>query len=108
VCDRWLDSFENFYADMGDAPDKHTLERLDNDGPYSPENCEWRTKSQQLRNTRENRMVTIFGVTMTAIEAAEKYGMDYQRFLGRMRIGWSAEKAATTPVRTYVLRARFE
>jgi len=53
VCDRWLNSFPNFLEDMGDRPDGHSLSRLDNDGPYSKDNCEWQTYSDQNRNRRK-------------------------------------------------------
>lgn len=58
VCDRWLNSFENFLADMGPRPSpKHSIERNDGDGDYTPENCYWATWRQQGRNKSNNHWI---------------------------------------------------
>jgi len=52
VCNRWINSFENFYEDMGDRPDNLSLERINNDEGYFPENCKWATRKEQRANQR--------------------------------------------------------
>lgn len=54
VCDRWIHSFENFYADMGDRPDKMTIDRINPFKGYSPDNCRWATALTQAQNTQLN------------------------------------------------------
>lgn len=72
ICDRWLSSFNAFVEDMGPRPSpRHSIDRIDNDGPYSPENCRWATPKDQARNRRDNRLLTKDGVTRTVIEWAE-------------------------------------
>jgi len=56
VCDRWLESFDNFFADMGLAPSpKHSIDRINNDGNYEPSNCKWSTQSEQTRNKTHHK-----------------------------------------------------
>lgn len=98
VCERWRHSFENFYADMGEQPTtKHTLERLDTNGNYEPENCEWATYTKQARNKRSNRMVDLHGDRRCLAEWIELLGLDPVLVKTRIGRGWSAERALTTP-----------
>ena len=78
VCDSWRESFENFLADMGDAPSGHSIERDENNGNYEPNNCRWATRIEQMNNIRSNvLLVTIEGV-MTIAEFSRRYGLKYE------------------------------
>lgn len=74
VCERWLDSFENFFDDMGVCPDKLSIERIDNDGDYEPGNCKWATQKEQCRNTRRNHMIEFDGQLLCLTEWSERFG----------------------------------
>src|SRR5688572_22577053 len=68
MCDRWLNSFQNFLDDMGYAPEnsqRYSVERKDNDGPYEPGNCHWATPDEQANNRRTSRLITYKGETKT-------------------------------------------
>lgn len=98
VCQRWLDSFDNFQADMGDCPPSHTLDRKDNGGDYCPENCRWATHSEQSRNRSSALFVEFRGNRRLLIELCEEHHVSYNLVFGRIRkLGWSVEKALTTP-----------
>lgn len=74
VCDRWRESFENFFADMGARPSsEHQIDRVNNDGPYEPDNCRWATRKQNMRNRRNT--VRYGGLTLR--EIAEQTGENY-------------------------------
>lgn len=101
VCQRWRESFENFYADMGERPKGLTIERVDTNGNYEPSNCRWATRKEQLRNRRNNVMLTIDGETKCIAEWAEQFGMAQHVLYGRIKIGWSVTDAITRPVRSW-------
>ena len=75
VCDRWR-SFSNFLADMGPRPSGFQIDRINNDGPYSPENCRWVTRSEQKHNTRRSFRWRVNGtVYSSSIEASKRLGV---------------------------------
>ncbi|HEY9737554.1 MAG TPA: hypothetical protein V6D06_14770 [Trichocoleus sp.] len=100
VCDRWRESFENFYADMGPRPsEQHSIDRINNDGNYEPGNCRWATDKQQSRNTRRNRLLTYNGETLFLDEWAERLSISKHTLQTRLWRGWSVEEAFETPIR---------
>lgn len=74
VCERWLNSFENFFADMGERPSKsHSLDRVDTNGNYEPGNCRWATPHEQTRNQRTNRWIEYNGEKLILSDWAIKF-----------------------------------
>lgn len=101
--EEWVRSFAAFQRDVGAPPTpKHTLDRIDNDGPYAPGNVRWATRSEQNRNRRDSLNVEYQGKTQHVKKWAEGLGMDYATLQQRLRrYGWSVERAFTTPVVTH-------
>lgn len=100
VCKRWLDSFSNFLEDMGERPtNQHSLDRIDNNGSYTPENCRWATAKEQANNTRNNRYISFDGETKTLSQWADSQNIQKQTISSRIKNGWSLEKALTTPAK---------
>lgn len=98
VCDKWRQSAQAFIDDMGPRPMGGTVERIDNDGPYSPENCRWGTRAEQVRNRRNNITVEIDGKTLNLKDACELRGLPYTPIWKRIRRGWSIEDAFHVPL----------
>lgn len=99
VCDEWQD-FAQFYADMGQCPDGHTLERIDNNGPYSKANCRWATGVEQHNNKRTNRFVTAFGKTQTIAQWSAEFGVPWTTIRMRIeKLGWTNEQSVSEPKR---------
>lgn len=94
VCQRWLDSFENFLDDMGERPNgKFSLNRLNNEGNYCKENCAWSSDIEQHNNTRCNRYITRDGVTKTIAEWCRELGLNRSTVYARLYWGVPEELA---------------
>lgn len=99
VCERWRD-FRNFRDDMMMKPKGMTLERRDNNGPYSPENCVWASRKTQARNRKSNHQITFGNKTMCLVEWSEESGIPYSCLVSRLNnLHWSVQRALTVPVR---------
>jgi hypothetical protein len=100
VCARWVDSFDSFLEDMLPTWEPGlSLDRIDVNGPYSPENCRWATLKQQGNNTRFNVHLDTPDGVMTVSQAAEHYGLKTITLHARVfRYKWDVAKACTTPV----------
>lgn len=94
VCDRWI-CFRLFIEDMGERPKNMTLNRIDNDGDYCPENCEWATHKEQAQNRGNNKNLTFQGKTMCITQWARELGVTRESIRNRLLRGWSVEDALT-------------
>ncbi|HYF38776.1 MAG TPA: hypothetical protein VD930_03725 [Gemmatimonadales bacterium] len=99
VCPEWDHSFEQFIADMGERPSlEHTLHRVDNDGPYSPDNCVWATPLDQSLARRDNRLLTFQGETLPISVWAKRFNISAVALTYRIDAGWETEDALTRPL----------
>ncbi|MDR2219743.1 MAG: hypothetical protein LBE24_04090 [Methylobacillus sp.] len=104
VCDRWM-IYENFVADMGNAPDGFTLGRIDGSKGYCPENCRWETWVQQANNVSRNRIIHFDGQSHTVTEWARIIGIKPNTLEYRIVRGITPERAlkpsmGATPAQT--------
>jgi hypothetical protein len=101
VCARWLESFQNFYADMGPRPfAKHSIDRVNNNGNYEPGNCQWRSRRAQNNNRRTNIVIEFNGESHTQTEWSRITGVHERYICYRLNAGWSTEQALSlNPVR---------
>ena len=96
VCDRWLDSFDNFYKDMGDCPKGTSIDRIDNDGNYCPENCRWATWNEQVNNRSTNINIKFKGKVQSVAMWAKELGIFRQTILKRLHGGYPTKLALST------------
>lgn len=104
VCPDWHD-FAHFRDDMGECPSRRmTLDRIENSKGYMPGNCRWATKSEQNRNRSHCIELTQNGVTKILAGWAADIGLTPNALSMRLRLGWSVERALTTPKKTKTYR----
>jgi hypothetical protein len=88
VCQEWRENFLQFLKDMGSRPSaKHTIERKENNGPYSPDNCVWATAKQQAQNRRPSHFITHNGERLTVAQWSDKTGINYGTLMARIKCG---------------------
>lgn len=99
VCDEWKHNFVNFYnwAMSNGYNDSLTLDRIDNNKNYCPENCKWSTLEQQNNNRTTSKFITYNGKTQTQIQWCREYNINVVTFSDRIKRGWSIEEALTLP-----------
>lgn len=100
VCESWMTDVSAFVRDMGAKPSEdHELDRIDNDGSYSPENCRWVLRSENNRNKSNNRFVEWQGQRKTLVEWSEITGLSYWTLRSRIDNGWPVDRAMTERVK---------
>lgn len=99
MCDEWKNDFMAFYRDMAPRPECATIDRIHNDGNYSPENCRWATPKQQGNNHRGNHLLTFNGETHNVTEWAKIRGLTRKAIYLRIHFGWSIERTLNQPLR---------
>jgi len=111
MCDRWLGDkgFSNFLIDMGSRPSKnHTIERMDNNKIYSPDNCFWDTRYNQNRNKRSNHWLTVNGRKRLLVDWGNDIGVKGYTIYRRIKRGWPLELAVSLPSENKPLHERIK
>lgn len=113
MCHRWKDGeggktgFQCFMEDMGPRPsEKHSIDRINNDGNYEPSNCVWATNKQQSNNRSSNHKLEYRGEVMSMMSLSEKTGISYFVLRNRINRGWPVEDAVNKPLGTALFEAR--
>lgn len=91
ICERW-NAVANFLSDMGEPELDQTIDRIDNDGPYSPENCRWVSRKVQQNNRRCNVTIEFEGRTQTLSQWAEERGINQGTIMERHRKGFGVDR----------------
>ncbi len=92
VCSRWRDSFPLFLEDMGERPPGLTLDRIDNNGDYTPQNCRWATNDEQMNNTSQSCRILFNGRMQTVTQWGKELGIPRETLFSRLKKGRSLEE----------------
>lgn len=95
VCDRWQNSFQSFFDDMGERPEGKTIDRIDPQGNYEPSNCKWSTRQEQIWNQAKTIKVVHEGQMIALTDACERLCIPLSLVYSRMKRGISFERAIT-------------
>lgn len=100
ICEEWKNSYPAFkaWALSNGYADDLSIDRIDNDGPYSPKNCRWTDAETQMNNRCTNRIIEAFGEKHTISQWARKYDLSAALLRSRLNNGWDTETALTKPV----------
>ena len=107
VCEEWKNylTFESWALNHGYNPTAkrgtQSIERIDVNGNYCPDNCKWANYKEQQNNTRKNVSITYNGETKTLAQWADAFGINYSTFMSRYYRGWTIERIASTKARNY-------
>lgn len=101
MADEWRDNYASFkeWALSSGYEPCLSIDRVDNNGDYTPENCRWVTQKEQSNNTRRNHYISAFGETLTLTQWAEKTSIAAPTIRRRLKSGWTPEEALTKPIR---------
>lgn len=97
VCERWND-YNNFLKDMGRCPKTcSSIDRIDNDGDYTPSNCRWTSNKEQSINRRSTKLVTVNGITLCCRDWAKLNNLAPTTISERVKRGWTLQSAVSIP-----------
>jgi hypothetical protein len=101
VCQRWLHDIDNFISDMGPYPGQgYTVDRIDNDGDYGPDNCRWATKEEQANNRDHVKKHEYKGEHLSIAQVSRLTRIPYSTLFDRVvRYGMTMDEAVSTPIR---------
>lgn len=108
LCNKWK-KFIGFYEDMHESYENGlTLERIDVNGNYEPNNCRWATYKEQANNTRKNRVVTYMGITGSVVSVCDKLGIDSRMVHRRLSANWDIQRAFAEPKMTVRMNNKYK